>query len=190
MEVLKVKITGLSPLLMHSARFANPLDPATKAHKALTSKRKKTDEDHEAIQKSEWFGGLYYSEKMGPFIPGVMVEACLFEAAKMQKLGKSAKRSIIVLEDQIKLEYKGPRDVEGLYSNVDFVDVRAVKVQTSKLMRCRPKFNEWSGTFEIQFNPEQIEERDIIRILEDAGSLIGIGDYRPRFGKFTVEVMK
>ena len=37
---------------MHSDKFANPLHPATKAHKALTGKRKKTDDDHEAIAKS------------------------------------------------------------------------------------------------------------------------------------------
>jgi len=190
MEILKVKIVGISPLLMHSARFANPLDLATKAHKELTSKRKKTDEDHEAIQKSEWMGSLYHSKKSGPFIPGVNIEASLFEAAKMQKLGKSAKRSLMIVEDEIKLEYSGPRDPEKLFSNPDFVDVRAVKVQTSKLMRCRPKFNEWSATFELHYNPEQIDQREIERILSDAGSLVGVGDYRPRFGKFTVEVVK
>ena len=168
MEVLKVRITGIAPLLMHSARYANPLDPATKAHKALTSKRKKTDEDHEAIQKSEWLGGLYHNKEMGPYIPGANVEASLFEAAKMQKLGKSAKRSLLVIENEIKLEYKGPRDIEGLYSNVDFVDVRAVKVQTAKLMRCRPKFNNWSITFQIQYNTEQLDEREILRIVEYA----------------------
>ena len=53
METLNVRITGTSPLMMHSDKFANPLLPETKAHKALTAKRKKTDEDHEAIAKSE-----------------------------------------------------------------------------------------------------------------------------------------
>ena len=36
MQVLNLKIKGVCPLLMHSDRFANPLDPATKAHKALS----------------------------------------------------------------------------------------------------------------------------------------------------------
>ena len=70
MKQLKVKITGVSPLLMHSDRFANPLDKATKAHKELTAKRKKTDADHEAIAKSEWLGSLYWRDDIGPFIPG------------------------------------------------------------------------------------------------------------------------
>lgn len=186
MEILKIKIKGLSPLLMHSARFANPLDPATKLHKELTAKRKKTDEDHMAIMQSEWFGSLYCNDH-GPFIPGINIEASLFEAAKMRKLGKVIKRALIVIDDEIKLVYKGPRDPESLYANKDFVDVRAVKVQTSKLMRCRPKFNEWSAEFDIQFNPEQIQKGEIMKIIEDAGFLVGVGDYRPRFGKFEME---
>jgi hypothetical protein len=40
MKIIKLKIKSTTPMLMHSDRFANPLDPATKAHKALTSNRK------------------------------------------------------------------------------------------------------------------------------------------------------
>ncbi len=188
METMKVTITGVSPLLMHSARYANPLDPMTKAHKALTSKRKKTDEDYEAISKSEFFGGIYFDSNLGAYLPGLVIEAVIFEAAKQQKLGKTAKRSVVVIEDVIPLKYKGPKDIEGLYSDPNFVDIRAVKVGLQKVMRTRPKFNEWSATFTISFNPEQIEQRDVVRILQDAGSLIGVGDYRPRFGKFDVAV--
>ena len=190
MESLRVTIKGVSPLLMHSARFANPLDPATKLHKALTSKRKKTDEDHAMIQKSEFMGSIYFDDKQGVYLPGVNIEASIFEGAKMQKLGKSAKRSILILEDVIPLQYKGPKTKESLYENTEFVDVRAVKVGTSKLMRTRPIFKEWSAEFTVSYNPEQIDVSEVVRMLEDAGSLIGIGDYRPRFGKFTVEVKK
>jgi len=65
MEILKLNIIGTSPLMMHSDKFANPLAPETKAHKSLTAKRKKTDEDHLAIAKSEFMSGAYYSEKSG-----------------------------------------------------------------------------------------------------------------------------
>ena len=75
-----------------------------------------------------------------------------------------------------------------MYKDPKFVDVRAVKVGTAKIMRSRPKFQEWGGVFTLQFNPEQINESEILQILTDAGSLVGVGDYRPRFGKFSVEV--
>ncbi len=189
MQTLLVKIVGVSPLLLHSARFANPLDPATKLHKSLTCKRKKTDEDQLAIAKSEWLGGLYYDPIIGVYLPGANVEASLFEAAKMQRLGKSSKRSILVLDDIIKLNYDGPKTPERLYEDPRFVDARAVKIGTAKLIRYRPKFNMWSAEFRLSFNPEQIEEREVLRMLDDAGSLVGVGDYRPRFGKFSAEVI-
>uniref|UniRef100_UPI001CA48BD8 hypothetical protein n=1 Tax=Vibrio vulnificus TaxID=672 RepID=UPI001CA48BD8 len=54
MQTIKLKLVGQSPLLMHSDRFANPLDEATKQHKVLTSKRKKLDEDHAFFFKIRW----------------------------------------------------------------------------------------------------------------------------------------
>lgn len=107
METITLKLKSTAPMLMHSDRFANPLDPATKAHKELTSKRKKTDEDHEAIAVSEFNGSLYIDPD-GPFIPSMNLEAAFVEAAKMQKLGKHAKRALMILEDKIHLQYERP----------------------------------------------------------------------------------
>jgi len=188
MRQLNVKITGRSPLLMHSDRFANPLDPATKAHKELTAKRKKTDSDHEAIAKSEWMGSLYHDQKIGPYIPGQNMDATLQEAAKLQKLGKRFKQAVMVLENEIPLQYEGPRDPEGLFA-AGFVDVRGVKVATAKLMRCRPKFREWGAEFTVAFNEDLLNAEEVKKAIADAGALIGLGDYRPRFGKFEAEIV-
>lgn len=187
MRQLKVKIKGLSPLLMHSDRFANPLDTATKAHKELTGKRKKTDADHEAIARSEWMGSLYHRDGVGPYIPGQNLDATLQEAAKLQKLGKKFKQAVTVVENEIPLQYKGPRDPEGLF-NAGFVDVRGVKVAMAKLMRCRPKFNEWAAEFTVAYNEEVLNVEEIKKAIADAGQLVGVCDYRPRFGKFEAEV--
>lgn len=190
MEVISVSIKSLGPMLMHSCRLANPLDPITKAHKALTGKRKKTDEDQLAIAKSEWMASAYFEDDVGVYIPGVNVESCLFEAAKLRKLGKIAKRAIFVNEDKIKLEYQGPKTLEKLFEDPRFVDARPVKVSTARLIRYRPKFDNWSARFDITFNSEQINRSELIDVMNDAGSLIGLGDFRPRFGKFEVEDVK
>lgn len=190
MDSIKVNIKSLGPMLMHSCALANPLDPLTKAHKALTSKRKKTDEDHSAIAKSEWLASFYYDEKVGPYLPGVNVESCIFEAAKLRKLGRVAKRAIFVQEDRIKLEYDGPRDLEKMFADGRFVDARAVKVSMARLIRYRPKFDEWSATFNVTFNSEQLNREELLDVINDAGSLVGLGDFRPRFGKFSIEGVK
>lgn len=188
MKQIQVRITGIAPILMHSDRLANPLDPMTKAHKELTGKRKKTDVDHEMIAKSEWLASLYYSEKTGVYIPGQNIDATLQEAAKLQKLGKKFKSAVTVLEDEVPLIYECPRKPDELF-NAGFLDVRGVKVMTAKLMRCRPKFNQWAAQFTIVFNDDVLNQEEVLKALADGGSLVGLCDYRPRFGKFTAEVL-
>lgn len=187
MKQIKVTITGISPLLMHSDRFANPLDPMTRAHKKLTSNKKKTDEIHEAIAKSEWMGSIYHSDSTGPYIPGQNLDATIQGAARLNKLGVKFKQAAMVLEDKVVLLYKGPRDKEALF-DAGFADVRGVKVGMAKVMRCRPKFNEWSASFTVGFNEDVLNEEEVVQAIHDGGMLIGTCDYRPRFGKFTAVI--
>ena len=97
MEILNISIKGLSPILLHSDRYANPLDPGAKAHKVLTGKRVKTDEDHAAIAESEWRGGLYFSKGIGVYLPTANIRSCIVEGAKLSKLGKAIQRGTIIL---------------------------------------------------------------------------------------------
>ena len=187
MRTLKVKIAGKAPLLMHSDRFANPLDPLTKAHKELTSKRKKTDEDHLAIARSEFIGSCYWNKDAGFFIPGQNLDACLIAAAKLQKLGVKFKQGVQVIEDELTLDGFNSKSPADLWENLDHVDVRGVKVGQAKVMRYRPIFRKWSTAATVAFNEEVVSESDVRKALIDAGSLIGLGDYRPRFGRFNVE---
>lgn len=188
METVKLKVTGTRPLLMHADIFADPLNPLTKGHKALTSKRKKTDDDFEAIAKSEWRGGMYFDEDLGPYIPGVMLQAAMVSGGKLSKLGAQLKRSVEVVDEMCRLEYEGPRKVEALW-NKGFYDARSVKVTTSRIMRYRPIFKNWAVECTIAFDQESIDRRDVLKCMSDAGQYCGIGDYRPKFGRFSVDVV-
>lgn len=188
-ETIKVRLTGTRPLMMHADIFADPLNSLTKDHKALTGKRKKTDDDHEAIAQSEWRGGLYYDEEIGPYLPGVNIEASLVAGAKLSKLGTQIKRSVEVVEEKCKLEYDGPRTPAKLWSG-KFYDARSVKVQTARLTRYRPLFRVWASVCTIAFDPESIDKRQVLKCLSDGGQYCGIGDYRPKFGRFAVEELK
>lgn len=66
--------------MMHSDKLANPLHPATKAHRELTSKRKKVDDDHVAIARSEFIAGVYFDETSGIHIPGANFDATFWPA--------------------------------------------------------------------------------------------------------------
>ena len=76
----------------------------------------------------------------------------------------------------------------GLWEQRDkFADVRAVRVQASRVMRCRPIFRDWSLEFTAMHDPSVMAGRAIAEALEIAGQQIGLGDFRPKFGRFTVE---
>jgi hypothetical protein len=187
MELLKLKIVGTSPLMMHSDRLANPLAAETKAHKELTGKRKKTEDDHLAIARSEFVAGLYFSDRDGVFIPGQNFDATFLGGAKLQKLGTHWKRGAIVMTDRVKLLYEGPSTPDKLWLDQRFIDCRGVKVGTAKVMRYRPIFTEWACELDLSFNPDVIDGSEVKKALADAGALIGVCEYRPRFGRFMVQ---
>ena len=192
MDAMTLKLVGESPILMHSDRFANPLDPRTKAHKALTSKRKKTDEDHESIARSEWMGSLYHDPKLGPYVPTVNVRATLVAGGKLNKLGSAIQRSVLILEDRARLDYKGPREPEKLWETPEFVDARSVVVSNARLMRYRPVFRDWSLQVEVHYAATIINRDELLQCATNAGRFVGLGDFRPEcggmFGRFRVEV--
>lgn len=188
MKVITFKFTGECPLLMHSERGANPLDSKAQAHKKLTSKRSKTEEDQLAIAWSEFQLAIYHNEAVGPFIPAQNIDRCIQDGAKKNKLGKKFASSARCVEDIIPLIYSGPRDIEGLY-NAGFADVRSVGVSTSRVIRCRPMFRKWAVKFDFAYDENELDESSVILAAQTAGRLIGILDYRPRYGRFSVEVV-
>ncbi len=66
---------------MHCGRLADPLDPITEDLSRLTSKRMKTEADHEEIGKVEWFGSLWLHDGT-PCIPAEALMATFVAAAK------------------------------------------------------------------------------------------------------------
>lgn len=183
-----ITITGTHTLLMHNAQLSDPLNPFTKRLAEVTSKRKKTDEDHVEIARREWDGGLYYDVDAGPYIPGQNVERALLDSARMNRLGKSIERGVFITTDVIPLEYPGPRDIRELREDASFRHMASVKVGMSRTMRCRPMFREWSLTAEGYLDETQIELDELRQIAQRAGKLIGLGDWRPRFGRFEAQV--
>jgi hypothetical protein len=187
---VKVSIKGRSPLMMHNVRLANPRDPFTKKLKEYTSKRNKTDDDHDQIAKIEFLGGLYYHESVGIHIPGYCLDATFYNGSKKFKKGPAFKMGAMTLEDRVKLIYKGPETPDELFENGGFDDIRAMSAQGrsggGKIMRCRPVFPEWSCTFTLLFDPSLISETDLRRAVEIGGEQIGVLESRPRYGKFEI----
>lgn len=185
-EVYKCKITSATPLLMHNGSLADPLNEIVREMKKLTSKRgNKTDADLEELSRLEWYGGLYFHEG-APCLPAEMIEACLTEAAKKQRKGPLAKTGILV-QDNAALNYEGPRNPDEMWASRKFMHKVGVKVQKSRVFRTRPIFRDWSADLAIHYLPGVLNKSDVAGFVELAGQLVGIGDWRPKFGRFYVE---
>ena len=182
-KTMKFRLTGDCPMLMHNGQLANPLSASSKALKRVTSKRAKTDADHERMAELEYHGSLYLTDD-GPVLPGECVEAAIGEGAKKTKEGKLAKSCCFVPQHS-RLEYEGPRDAAKLFEHEDFKLVAPVRVGTNRVMRTRPMFKEWAATVDVSYEDSVVNGEQIVRWVAVAGTLVGVGDWRPRYGRFT-----
>ena len=185
-DSIEFKIEGVSPLLMHNGQLANPLNPLVKQMKTITRLRKKSDENHIEISRLEFRAGLYVSTSGEIEIPSEVMESCLIEGAKKSKLGKQFKSSICIMENST-LDYGEKLSVDELWKrSEEFVDVRGVKVGQARVMRTRAIFRNWKLAFTVHYNAELVNPEQIHLALDDAGSQVGLCDYRPKFGRFEV----
>ena len=170
---------------MHNSRLANPMDKWVKMMKEISSKRKKVDADIEEMARIEFCGSLYMSEE-GPVIPGMMIEAAVRGGAKKTREGKDAQSSVFATKN-FPLIYKGPKDMEKMWEDESFRHQAIVTVQRAKINRTRPVFNEWKADIELMYDDSVVQKRKLIEWLEVAGLQCGLGDWRPRYGRFSVK---
>ena len=197
METMKVKLVGTVPVIMHSNRAANPLSKEAKALKQLTSKRNKTDKDHEEIARIEWEAGLYLKNGV-VVMPAQNVEKCFLLGARKSKNGKQFESGVYLSDLYMPMEYKGPKirvtengfpnaQLDRFYPSHNWQEM--VKVGTQQVLRTRPIFEEWSFACDIDYDSNIINEAVLMDCLKDAGKLIGLCERRPRYGRFNIEVL-
>lgn len=197
---------GGTSLVTHNERLVDPLDEFVQALSVLTSKRKKTLDDHADIGRLEFYAGLYTGptaltladvEKVPkngsgpvPVIPAVNVLRCLQEAGSgVGKLGKDVLRGVHLVSDYAELQYDGPKHPVKLYQDGGYMLRKSVGVQRARTMRTRPVFTEWSFRLPIEVDPHVFDKHKIDKIWSHAGQYCGLCEMRPVFGRFqgTVE---
>lgn len=67
-----------------------------------------------------------------------------------------------------------------------FVDRRGAGVQDSRIIRTRPKFEDWSLTFDVTMFPSELNPGNVKEAITLAGMYVGICDFRPKYGTFGV----
>lgn len=187
MKDLKLRLTSVSPLVMHNGELANPFNEFTQKIKKISGKRGKTDADLKEMARLEFFGGLY-TVNDAVIIPGIAIEAMLKMAARKSKEGKKVETGLYC--EDAKLEYKGPRSANKLWDDKKFVFQTIVVVQRSRILRTRPIFPEWKAEVKLSYDEHIMNEEDVLRFAKIAGEIIGLLDWRPKFGRFSAEKIK
>jgi hypothetical protein len=182
---IKFTIHGVSPLLLHNGQTADPLNTFSKQLKAVSGKRKKTDEDYAEMSRIEWHAALYVDKDGYLILPSSLLESCIYDGAKKSKLGKAFKSAVFV-NDDAKLDIGTKKKGTELWGDANYRDVRGVRVGQSRVMRTRPIFRNWACSFVVMYDAEQVNEGEVIRAVRDAGANSGVGDFRPRFGRFEI----
>jgi len=189
---LQVKIQGVSPLVMHNGRLANPADPIVREIKKITSIRgnKRTDQQELDLIRLEWEGGLYLGDNGAPCIMGTNIEAMVQSAAT--KVGGATKKmfqaGVFCLMDP-SLEYEGPKTAKGLWDKRDLYALTAgARVGQARVMRTRPLFRSWALSFTLDVDTAVLKSLGLVQeALTIGGQYVGLGDWRPRYGRFVVK---
>lgn len=182
--VASVTIEGTAPLLFH--RWSNEgVEAKSKAAKG--SEAKKTDDVESYVYRDE--NGVIC-------LPGIYLRGSLCDpkngAAKYRQDPRSPRKSALDLYKAgvVPLTVYAPiTTAAGIPAETwDYLDAQRVMVQRNGVTRTRPAFLAgWRAQIDLQvLTPEYIPPADLLAALNDAGRLVGVGDFRPTYGRFQV----
>ena len=168
----EVTIQGTTPILFHRWN-CEAVEEKGKAAKG--SAAKKTDDLESYVYRCE-------NGNLG--LPGEYLRMSCIWAAKFRQDPRSPRKSAMDL-------YKAALVCETEIADLgvptwEFIDQRRVVIQRSAITRMRPALlTGWKATFIfLCLLPQYISPTDLHQILIQAGQLIGVGDFRPTYGRF------
>ena len=171
---LQVGIEGASPLLFH-AWNCDAVSAKSKAAKNSAAKKSDNLESY-----------VYRNDKGMLCLPGEYLRQSIIASAKFKQDPRSPRKSAA---DLFKAAIVCTTTLAPLGAkDWDYVDRRRVMVQRNGITRERPAMREgWKAQFDFTILlPEYVDRHLFADVLQNAGRLIGIGDFRPTFGRFTV----
>ena len=169
-----VTIKGVAPILFHAW---NTEAVKEKGDAAKGSKAKKTDNVESYVYRDE--DGILA-------IPGVYLHGAIINAGRYRQDPRSPRKSAM---DLLKAAIVPVTTFASLgVKEWDFVDRRRVVVQRNAITRERPALREgWEATFDFLVNsPEYVTPAFLHDLVSQAGKLVGVGDFRPTYGRFQV----
>jgi hypothetical protein len=165
-ESVGVRWIGLRPMLMNNGRGVDRLNPLVKELSELNTKRSKdfSDADFERRDWLQWHIAIYESEG----------------------------RLMVPTENIERVKHDGPNDIEQLYDLPQYKLRVAVVINKTRVMKVRVMVpTPWSIEFTVEFDRTVIKNKEaVLTAMRNGGALIGLNDWRPKYGRFLVEELK
>jgi len=140
-----------------------------------------------AAKKADDLESYVYRNDAGELcIPGEYLRQAIIAAAKYRQDPRSPRKSAM---DLVKAAIISLTPLSSLGVRAwDFEHRCRVQVQRNGVTRVRPALSAgWSASFVFLVNlPEYVSPEMLHSMITDAGRLIGIGDFRPTYGRFQV----
>ena len=169
-----VGVEGVCPILFHRWN-CEAVEAKSKAKKG--SAEKKTDNIESFV---------YRNDQGEICIPGEYLRGAIIAASKFQQDPRSPRKSAA---DLFKAGVTSLTDLATTGNKIwDYLDHRRVQVQKNAITRVRPALHKgWKAEFELMVNlSEYIDHQFLNSVIQLSGRLIGLGDFRPSFGRFNV----
>jgi hypothetical protein len=194
-QTLKVTYNGIDSILQNNPQMSDPLNKYSKEMKQITGKRKKTDDDIAAMRDLEVRAKIYFDDTAGIYVPSSWVQASIagvsWSRAKIKK--GDIRACVFVTEQKLKLNYHGMDNVKkpiDIVGNEQFHLVQSLKQGQVRVVKATPIFNNWSFSCEIEFDDSIINESELKQLIEYGAKFGGFGDFRPTYGRASVEFSK
>lgn len=172
--IVEITVEGSAAFLFH--RWS--VDGVEAKSKAAKGSKAKKEDDLESY--------VYRTSDGSLAVPAEYFRMAMVNAAKYKQDPRSPRKSamdlfkagIVVLEELCDL---GTKDW-------DYIDRRRVMIQRNGITRCRPAMaSGWKCTAHLQvLLPEYVSPALLNEVIQSAGRLVGVGDFRPTFGRFQV----
>jgi len=194
MKTINFTITGISPLLLNNPQTADRFNKYAKRMSEIAAKgKRRTDEDYLELRDLEVRSKLYWDDKIKVYVPSTWVATAMESVSfVICKISKAKLRGMVFMnEDKLKLSYTGSAKLKAPEDAVkleEFRHLMLLKQGSNKLAKAFPIFHTWSFSGSLDYEPTEVDGADLQRMLERAARYGGFGDFRPRFGKATVEV--
>ena len=175
-----ITIMGSADLLLHAWNVEAVQE---KADSKKGSKAKKSDNIESFVHRNE--DGIIC-------LPAEYLRMAVVQAAKFRQDPRSPRKSAMDLFKAAVVSLSPLSPIinrDGKFSKKwDFEDRRRVQVQRNGITRTRPAFKDgWSTEVSLMVVlPEYIDPSTLHETISAAGRIIGIGDFRPTYGRFQV----